>query len=483
MQQLHEQKLPLAYHDRSEGGLFTTLAEMCFAGRCGAEVMLNDICDSPSTPDVLSCLFNEELGAVFQVRKADENRFKACFATCGPPPGLIHKIGRVSTKNSQQNLAIYYGAKPIYKASRSHLQRYWSNTSYWLQQLRDNPACAEMEYSNIENDVDPGLSYNLTFNPKESILTYKTSILSLNPFTSKPRVAILREQGSNGQAELAFAFHAAGFAAYDVHMSDLLSSRVSLSTFTGLAACGGFSYGDVLSAGQGWASSVLFKADMLAEFQAFFARPNTFALGICNGCQFLSRLKSIIPGAETWPTFERNDSEQYEARFCMVKISDTPEPLPSSTPPSTTTSQPNTLPPSIFLHSMSESSFPIAVAHGEGRATFTNTSQYSHHSPSSRASVEDDLASAFAQSGLAPIRYVDNATLKPTMKYPFNPNGSPEGIAGIRSVDGRFLAVMPHPERTILRGVSSWVPDGSWEKWGEHGPWIRLFQSARKWVG
>ena len=384
VQQLHEQKLPLAYHDRSEGGLFTTLAEMCFAGRCGVEVMLNDICDSPSTPDVLSCLFNEELGAVFQVRKSDENRFKACFATCGPPPGLIHKIGRVSTKNSQQNLAIYYGAKPIYKASRSHLQKYWSNTSHWIQQLRDNPSCAEMEYSNIENDIDPGLSYKLAFNPKESILTYKTSILSLNPFTSKPRVAILREQGSNGQAELAFAFHAAGFAAYDVHMSDLLSSRVSLSTFTGLAACGGFSYGDVLSAGQGWASSVLFKPDMLAEFQSFFARPNTFSLGVCNGCQFLSRLKSLIPGAETWPTFERNNSEQYEARFCMVKISDTPESSASSAPSPTTTSQPNALPPSVFLHSMSESSCPIAVAHGEGRATFTNTSQYSHHSPSSR---------------------------------------------------------------------------------------------------
>ena len=470
VQQLHEQKLPLAYHDRSEGGLFTTLAEMSFAGRCGVEVMINDICSSPHTKDVISTLFNEELGAVFQVRKSDEMRFRACFATCGPPPGLIHKIGRVSTKSSQQNLAIYYGAKLIYRTPRAKLQNLWSNTSYWIQQLRDNPDCAESEHTAISNDADPGLRYNLSFAPKESILTYKTSLLSLNPFTSKPRVAILREQGSNGHAELAYAFHSAGFAAYDVHMSDLLSSRVSLSTFTGLAACGGFSYGDVLSAGQGWAASVLFNPSLQRDFQTFFARPNTFTLGVCNGCQFLSRLKSIIPGASTWPTFERNTSEQYEARFTMVKLSD---------PPAS-----SGLPASVFLHYMANSALPVAVAHAEGRASFTNTPPHATLAPSKRAALDARLAHSFAETEhLAPVRYVDNASLAPTQAYPFNPNGSPAGIAGVRSVDGRVLALMPHPERTVLKGVSSWVPDGAWEEWGAEGPWARLFQSARQWIG
>lgn len=471
VQQLHEQEIPLAYHDRSEGGLFTTLAEMCFAGRCGIDIIINDICTSPGISDILSTLFNEELGAIFQVRKSDENRFKACFATCGPPPGLLHKIGRVNPRSSQQNLVIYYGAKQIYRSSRAELQKLWSNTSYWIQRLRDNPHCADSEYAHISEDSDAGLSYTLSFSPKESILTYKTSLLSLNPFITKPRVAILREQGSNGHAELAYAFYTAGFAPYDVHMTDLMSSRVSLSTFQGLAACGGFSYGDVLSAGQGWASSVLFHPKVLGEFQTFFERPNTFSLGVCNGCQFLSRLKFVIPGAEAWPSFERNESEQYEARFCMVRITDV--------------SGGSRMPPSVFFHGMSGSALPIAVAHGEGRACFTNSEFTSYADPKkiNVPALEATLANEFAEQDLAPIRYVDNNTLQPTMRYPSNPNGSPAGIAGVRSRDGRVLAMMPHPERTIMRGISSWVPDGKWDEWGEVGPWARMFQSARRWVG
>jgi len=466
-QQLHEQHLVLAYHDRSDGGLFTTLAEMAFAGRCGVEINIKDICSSPRTPDVISCLFNEELGAVFQVRKSDEQRFKACFATCGPPDGLLHVIGRVSEKLSKQDLVIYHGGKLVCRAPRSQLQKTWSNTSYWLQKRRDNPSCADAEYANLANNTDPGLSYNLSFSPAESILTYKTSLLSLNPFTSLPRVAVLRDQGTNGHPEMAYAFHSAGFAAVDVHMTDIITGRVSLSTFIGLAACGGFSFGDVLGAGQGWAMSVIHNDRTKVEFKNFFDRKDTFTLGVCNGCQFLSKLKNMIPGAESWPSFERNESEQYEARFCMVKITDPP--ISSG------------LPPSVFFHGMNGSSLPIAVAHGEGRASFTNQLG-ANVSAQAGANVDSIIAREFGNKHLAPIRYVDNTTLKPTTQYPFNPNGSPVGIAGVRSIDGRVLALMPHPERTIMNGIASWRPSNA-DKWGDNGPWIRLFQSARRWVG
>jgi phosphoribosylformylglycinamidine synthase len=456
-QQLHEQNLVLAYHDRSDGGLFTTLAEMSFAGRCGIEIMLQDICPTPHSPDIISTLFNEELGAVFQVRKSDENRFKACFATCGPPAGLLHKIGRVATKTTSQTIAIYHGGKLIHRTPRATLQQTWSNTSYWLQRLRDNPSCADTEYSHILSTTDPGLSYRLTFPPAVSPLTYKTTLSTLSPFTSPPRVAILRDQGTNGHAEMAFAFHAASFAAIDVHMTDILSGRVSLSSFTGLAACGGFSFGDVLGAGQGWAKSVLLHPDTRQEFEAFFKRPETFTLGVCNGCQFLSKLKEIIPGAAAWPSFERNLSEQYEARVAMVRIAD---------PPAS-----SGMHPSVFFHGMSGSSLPIAIAHGEGRA---------HFPPSSSSTTAADFAN---KQHLAPLRYVDNTTLEPTDVYPFNPNGSVEGIAGVRSEDGRVLALMPHPERTVMGGVASWVPEGKGEEWGSMGPWFRVFQSVRRWVG
>ncbi|RMZ91185.1 hypothetical protein DV736_g1559, partial [Chaetothyriales sp. CBS 134916] len=482
-QKLHEQDIVLAYHDRSDGGLFTTLVEMSFAGRCGIEIMINEICPTTDLRDLLSTLFNEELGAVFQVRKEDEQRFKACFATCGPPPGLIYKIGRVSTKTSAQDVVMYHGGRLVLRKKRAQLQQFWSNTSYWIQRLRDNPVCADEEYSHITSDLNPGLSYNLTFNPKDNINTYAStaaSVLSYLRPSLRPRVGILRDQGTNGHSEMAFAFDAAGFTAVDVHMSDLLEPQshtalgpnVDLSSFVGLAICGGFSFGDCLGAGQGFAKSALFHVATRQKFKAFFERPDTFTLGVCNGCQVLSKLKELIPGAESWPSFERNESEQYEARFCMVKI--------TNPPPATK------ITPSVFFHSMSGTSMPIATAHGEGRACFTLSPSTSIENKALNATK----ARAFCEEHLAPIRYVDNEKLEPTTSYPFNPNGSPEGIAGIRSRDGRVLAMMPHPERTIMGGVGSWFPDIDADKksegaesWGDYGPWMRLFQSARRWIG
>lgn len=448
VEQLHDSGIVLSYHDRSDGGLFTTLVEMMFAGRCGLEIMLDGIAKSSDTKDIVETLFNEELGAVFQVRKKDEVNFNRCFATCGPPPGMIKKIGRVPAA-SKQEISFAIGSQVVYRASRSKLQQRWASTSYQLQRLRDNPECADQEFSSLQDDNDPGLSYHLTYNPKDTILPLKASLTSA--FTNKPRVAILREEGVNGQAEMAFAFSQAGFSAIDVHMTDLISGRVSLTQFTGLAACGGFSYGDVLGAGQGWAKSVLLHPATRSEFQAFFERKDTFALGVCNGCQFLSKLKELVPGAEAWPSFERNTSEQYEARVAMVEVLDAP-----ATPGQ---------PPSVFLHGMHGSKMPIVTAHGEGRARFPPGS----YSP-------DTLYN----EGLVAMRYVDNYG-KVTEKYPLNPNGSPKGITAVRSRDGRVLAMMPHPERTILKEVGSYIPREN--EWSEVGPWARMFRSARRWVG
>ncbi|GAB7346995.1 hypothetical protein MBLNU459_g3146t1 [Dothideomycetes sp. NU459] len=450
VEQLHESGIVLAYHDRSDGGLFTTLVEMMFAGRCGLEVLIDGISQSDRTSDTIEALFNEELGAVFQVRKKDEIAFHRCFASCGPPPGLIKRIGRVPP-STKQDISFYYKAEMIYRESRSALQQRWASTSCAMQRLRDNPSCADAEMNNIADNKDPGLGYKLTFNPKENILPLTASISQA--ISAKPRVAILREQGVNGQAEMAFAFNVAGFSAIDVHMTDILSGRVSLASFVGLAACGGFSYGDVLGAGQGWAKSVLLHREARNEFKNFFARKDTFTLGVCNGCQFLSRLTELIPGAETWPTFERNVSEQYEARVCMVEVMD---------PPGKT--------PSVFLHGMHGSYLPIVTAHGEGQATF-DTGAASSSTPQ-----------ALMNEGLVAVRYVDNY-LKPTEKYPYNPNGSPQGITGVRTPDGRCLALMPHPERTILKEVGSWMPKDQASTWGEFGPWVRMFKSARRWVG
>jgi phosphoribosylformylglycinamidine synthase len=469
--QLHESGVVLAYHDRSDGGLFTTLVEMAFAGRCGIHIMLDHICASSNTKDIIECLFNEELGAVFQIPKDKEREFKSCFATCGPPPGMIKKIGSVAPSH-REDIVFSMGPNIIYKNTRGAIQKQWASTSYHMQRLRDNPSCADSEYESILDHKDPGLSYNLTYKPKESILPITSQITSI--FANKPRVAILREEGVNGQAEMAFSFHTAGFAAIDVHMTDILSGRVSLSSFVGLAACGGFSYGDVLGAGQGWAKSVLLHAQAREEFARFFARKETFSLGVCNGCQFLSGLKEVIPGAEAWPTFERNDSEQYEARLCMVEVVESGWPdgtvgvAPGATPTVDVDAH-DKVDPCVFLHGMAGSSLPIVTAHGEGRAAFPL-------SPASPYTTQ-----ALFRQGLVAIRYVDNYK-KATERYPFNPNGSPGGIAGIRSQDGRVLAMMPHPERMILKDSTSWLPDEAAE-WGDLGAWSRLFKSARRWVG
>ena len=443
VEQLHESDIVLAYHDRSDGGLLTTLVEMMFAGRCGLEIMIDNITKSGRPQDIIEALFNEELGAVFQIRKKDENEFRGVFAPMKPI-----KLGTVP-RASKQGLSIFYGSNAVYRASRKDLQQKWSQTSWAMQRLRDNPVCADTERENIDDNKDPGLRYKLTFNPKDYILPLTTSITS--SIRAKPRVAILREQGVNGQAEMAFAFSAAGFSPIDVHMTDILSGRFSLAAVSGLAACGGFSYGDVLGAGQGWAKSVLLNDVARNDFKVFFERPDTFSLGVCNGCQFLSRLTEIIPGAGSWPTFERNISEQYEARVCMVQVADPPSQKPSA-----------------FLHGMDGSYLPIVTAHGEGRANFSHTGESS--------------AQSLLDQGLVAMRYVDNY-LEPTERYPCNPNGSPMGITGVRTPDGRVLALMPHPERTILKEVSSYYPQDQSKDWGECGPWVRMFRSARRWVG
>ncbi|CAI5755545.1 unnamed protein product [Candida verbasci] len=413
---LHKQFPVLAYHDRSEGGLITTVLEMAFAGRCGVDLHI-------SGDDLFTELFNEELGAVFQIKEADYERFVEIFKQNGVEESLIRVIGKPSDK-----IDITFDNSKVYSSTRGELQQLWSNTSYHIQKLRDNPSTSQEEYEAILDDNDPGLQYNLTFEPND-----------FKSYKSKPKVAILREQGVNSQQEMAWSFQQAGFAPYDVTMSDILSGEVSLSDFVGFAACGGFSYGDVLGAGAGWAKSVLFNEKARTEFKNFFERDDTFAFGACNGCQFLSQINELIPGTEDWPKFERNKSEQYEARFVQVQVSETN---------------------SIFLNSMKNSTLPIAVAHGEGRADFGNKE--------------------IKNEGV--IHYVDNYGNK-TMKYPFNPNGAYNAIAGVSSKNGRVLAMMPHPERVTRKESNSWYPVKQGGKWGGYGPWIELFKNARSWVG
>ncbi|KAI0019656.1 phosphoribosylformylglycinamidin [Xylariomycetidae sp. FL0641] len=443
LSQLHQSGVVLAYHDKSDGGLVTSVAEMMFAGRCGVDLMMDGISSSASLTDMVDALFNEELGAVFQVRASDEINFKRCFATCGPPAGMIRKFGSVLPR-SKQAMTIRYGPKPFITLQRDEIQQWWSRTSFEMQKLRDNPECAESEYASILDNSDPGISYKLSYDPSETLLPLTASLTGF--FGKIPRVAILREQGVNSASEMAFAFKAAGFDPVDIHMSQIIDGR-SLADFVGLAACGGFSYGDVLGAGQGWAKSILFHDNARKEFAAFFNRPDTFALGVCNGCQMFSKLKELIPGAEAWPNFVENTSQQFEARFGMVKIED------------------NKKNPSVFLNGMNGSALPIVISHGEGRASFT--------SPNFLHTLTTD--------GQIPIRYVDNS-LNVTEKYPFNPNGSPDGVAAVSSKDGRVLAMMPHPERVVMT-QGSYVPPGMSEKMGEFGPWVRMFRSARKWVG
>ncbi|KAI1812127.1 CobB/CobQ-like glutamine amidotransferase domain-containing protein [Poronia punctata] len=447
LSQLHEEGVVLAYHDRSDGGLLTTVAEMIFAGRCAAEIYIDELVGQDSESGVLDALFNEELGAVFQVRKSDETRFRRCFATCGPPPGLLKKIG-FTRSVAKQTLTVKYKGKAVVDLPRAEMQQWWSATSYHMQKERDNPECAEQEYSAILDDSDGGISYKLKFDHIDDGLSVFGSLKGL--VAPRPRVAILREQGVNGHAEMAFAFRAAGFDPVDLMMTDIIDGR-TLDDFSGLAACGGFSFGDVLEAGRGWALSISKNEKARATFEAFFNRPRTFTLGVCNGCQMLSRLNEMnpgmIPGAENWPVFVQNKSQQFEARFSMVKIAENTQ-------------------NSVFFDGMAGSSLPIAISHGEGRAQFASSTKLQ--------SVLD--------GGLAPLRYVDNSGAI-AESYPSNPNGSPRGIAGVSSRDGRVLAIMPHPERTIMADVASFVPPKQLDKFGKFGPWIKMFKNARKYVG
>ncbi len=425
IQDLNHQGKLLAYHDRSDGGLFATLCEMAFAGHCGLSVDISALCGGEGG-DTAAALFNEELGAVIQINASDIEFIMNDLRAAGLGD-CSHVIGSVS---SSDKIAIYNDVEPIFEDTRVNLQRIWSETTYQMQSLRDNPQCAQQEFDLILDDKDPGLSPELTFDINENVAApmIATGV--------KPRMAILREQGVNGQIEMAAAFDHAGFSSVDVHMSDILSGRVSLSDFKGLVACGGFSYGDVLGAGEGWAKTILFNAQARDEFSAFFERDDTFSLGVCNGCQMMANIKQLIPGAEHWPHFVRNLSEQFEARFSSVEVLDSP---------------------SIMLQGMAGSRMPIAVAHGEGRAEFKQA---------------DSLAAS--QQAL---RYVDHYG-QATETYPLNPNGSPGGLTGFTTDDGRVTIMMPHPERVFRTVQHSWHP----ADWEEDGPWMRMFRNARVWV-
>lgn len=418
----------LAYHDRSDGGLLTTVLEMAFAGHCGLSLNLDALADDSS--ELPAVLFNEELGAVIQVRQDATPEVLAQFSAAG----LDDCVAVIGQAVNNSDVSISFNGEPVFAGDRRLLQRQWAETSYRIQRLRDNAQGADQEFDLLLEEDNPGLSVKLGFDVNQDIAA---------PYIKKgvrPQVAILREQGVNGQVEMAAAFDRAGFSAIDVHMSDILAGRVSLEEFKGLVACGGFSYGDVLGAGEGWAKSVLFNARARDAFQGFFERRDSFTLGVCNGCQMMSNLHELIPGTEFWPHFVRNRSEQFEARVAMVQIQESA---------------------SIFLQGMAGSRMPIAIAHGEGHAEFE----------SEEALLEADL------SGTVALRFVDNHG-KVTETYPANPNGSPRGITGLTSRDGRVTIMMPHPERVFRAVQNSWRPD----EWQEDAGWMRMFRNARVWV-
>jgi phosphoribosylformylglycinamidine synthase len=422
IQTLNSQGKLLSYHDRSDGGLLATISEMMFASRLGVKLSLDYLGD-----DALSALFNEELGAVLQIRASDSDHVIGLLNKSGLRDCTFF-IGKVL---KEQQLTISFENEPVYSASRAELQTLWSEVSYRMQALRDNPDCARQQFKRIADDNDPGLHVKLTFDVNEDV----TAPYILTP---RPKVAILREQGVNGHVEMAAAFDRAGFTSVDVHMTDLIHGRVSLRDFTGLVACGGFSYGDVLGAGGGWAKSILFNPRARDEFAAFFQRSDTFGLGVCNGCQMMSGLKEIIPGAEHWPRFMRNTSEQFEARVAMVEVQKSP---------------------SILFAGMEGSRMPVAVAHGEGRAEFAF-----------------DPRTAFDSQTVA-LCYVDDYGAIAT-DFPANPNGSPFGITALTTSDGRFTIMMPHPERCFRTLQNSWHPDD----WSEYGAWMRMFRNAWVWT-
>jgi phosphoribosylformylglycinamidine synthase len=415
---------------------------MAFAGHAGVTLNLDAIAFDAAADDVdafkrnageqlagrmndlaLAALFNEELGALLQIRTADREKVMRVLREAGL--GECSQV--VGQLNTRDEIRVTRNAQPVFTGKRDHLQRVWSETSWRMQTLRDNPECARQEYDRILDPSDPGLSVQLTFEEKNIEVSTK----------AKPRVAILREQGVNGQVEMAAAFDRAGFEAVDLHMTDLIAGRASLAGCKGFAAGGGFSYGDVLGGGRGWASSILFNARVREQFEAFFARSDTFALGACNGCQMMAALKELVPGAAHWPRFARNRSEQFEGRLVMVEIPESP---------------------SLFFKGMAGSRIPIVTAHGEGRAEFADPSQL--------------------QKALVAMRYVDNRG-QPTETYPYNPSGSPQGITGVTTADGRFTIVMPHPERVFRSVQMSWTPDAA----PEDSPWMRMFRNARRWVG
>ena len=413
-----------AYHDRSDGGLFACICEMSFASHVGIDIELDDLGN-----DSIASLFSEELGAVIQIDAEDSGKVDNILAEHNLA-SITHGFGKLNNKST---INFSHNKKIIYEKDWSELLELWTSTSHTIQSLRDNPECAQQELASITDKNNPGLSVNATFDINEDICAAYINV------GERPRIAVLREQGVNGHIEMAAVFDKAGFNAIDVHMTDLIEKRHRLEDFNGFVACGGFSYGDVLGAGGGWAKSILFNAYLKDQFEQFFNHKNTFALGVCNGCQMMSQLKDIIPGAEYWPKFVKNESEQFEARLVLAKI------LSSS---------------SIFFDGMHGSTLPVVVAHGEGKAEFT-----SNH------------MEQLQKEHLIPIQYINN-NLQVTDKYPYNPNGSPLGATGFCNQDGRFTIMMPHPERLFRSVQYSWHP----RDWKEDGPWMRIFRNARKFI-
>ncbi|KAJ2739846.1 phosphoribosylformylglycinamidine synthase [Coemansia sp. Cherry 401B] len=436
----------LAYHDRSDGGLFVTLAEMAFAGHIGIDVDLTPLLTESSERDIIETLFNEELGAVLQVTSDDASNIIAEFAQAGISVKQIGSVGFASKDNGQDLIRFSAGGTSVFESTRSALWATWAETSYQMQKLRDHPQCAREEYELLQTDTDRGLKYALTYDPTEM-----SQLIPRPPKAAhRPRVAILREQGVNSHAEMAYAFYQAGFDAVDVHMTDIFARRVNLAEFSGLAAVGGFSYGDVLGAGAGWAKSILLSPHARQQFAEFFRRDDTFALGVCNGCQMLSNLRDLIPGTADWPHFVANESERYEGRVVMVQ-------------PTAEAAQ-----ASVFFENMVGSQLPIVVAHGEGRAQFAS----------------EDAKQRFIEQKLAAVKYVDRRdyTVKDErIPYPMNPNGAELNVAAVVTPNGRVLAIMPHPERVVRTEANSYMPQDGLASW-EHGPWARIFINARRWV-
>ncbi len=432
-QQLNSQGKIISWHDRSDGGLFACLCEMAFAGHCGLNIQLDSMMmnsQNDDRSDAVSVLFNEEIGGVIQIRCDDLETVEAAFDDAGLLD-CLHELGQI---HEEDQITINNNGIPVFSASRESLQQAWSETSYHMQRLRDNPECAQQEFDAITEN-DKGLNVSLSFDVNEDVAADFNQI-SIHT-GSKPNIAVLREQGVNGQIEMAAAFDRAGFNAIDVHMSDIINGDINFDDFKGLVACGGFSYGDVLGAGEGWAKSILFNSRARDVFAAYFNREDTFSLGVCNGCQMMANIKSLIPGAQHWPHFVRNNSEQFEGRFSLVEV------MPS---------------PSILMQGMAGSIMPIAVAHGEGRTEYRSLAQ--------RQQVQSIM------------RFVDH-NAQATEVYPLNPNGSPEGLTGFCSEDGRATIMMPHPERVFRTVQHSWHPDD----WQEDAPWMRMFRNARVWVG